>query len=309
MLAHGIEAIRKHLAGLPGMDDVDIPVLRKIYDAAERAFDLPQGITVSAVECGGRPGELLQPAGGGQRAMLYLHGGGYVLGSPKSHRHMIAALALAADAVVLVPDYRLAPEAVFPAALDDAVAAYEWLLERGWRPDQIAMAGDSAGGGLCLATLLHLKDQGAALPAAAICISPWTDMTVSGASHQSKADVDPMVKSASLRHYGELYCGGRALDDPALSPLFGDLSGLPPLLIQVGSDEILLDDARELHLRAKAAGTDSTLEVWQGMFHVWHWFGHYLDEAAAATGKIADFMRRHCPAGRAAPVNEEPVDV
>jgi phosphinothricin tripeptide acetyl hydrolase len=228
--------------------------------------------------------------------MVYLHGGGYVLGSPKSHRHMIATLAQAADAVVLVPDYRLAPEAVFPAALNDAVAAYDWLQNRGWRADQITMAGDSAGGGLCVAALLDLKDRGDALPGAAICISPWTDMTASGASYQTKADVEPLVKAASLRRYANLYRGDRALDDPLLSPLFGDLSGLPPLLIQVGSDEILLDDARELHARAKAAGTDATLEVWQGMFHVWHWFGHYLDEGAAASRNIADFMRRHCPA-------------
>ncbi len=295
MLAHGIQAIRKHLAELP-KDDMDIPALRKMYDAAERVFDLPEGISVANVECGGRPCELLKPAGGGVRAMLYLHGGGYVMGSPKSHRHMIAAIAKAADAAILVPEYRLAPEHAFPAALEDAVAGYEWLLGNDWRPDQISIAGDSAGGGLCLASLLHLKDQNAALPGAAICISPWTDMTASGASHQDKSDADPMVKLDSLRSHAEMYRGGRALDDPLLSPLFGDLSGLPPLLIQVGSDEILLDDARELHARAEAAGLDSSLEVWQGMFHVWHWFGVYLDEAADATGNIADFMRRHCPA-------------
>jgi phosphinothricin tripeptide acetyl hydrolase len=296
MLAHGIGAIRKHLAELPTMDDLGIPALRKIYDSAERAFDLPLEISVSMVECGGRPGELLEPPGGGRRAMVYLHGGGYVLGSPQSHRHMIATLALAADAAVLVPDYRLAPEAIFPAALDDAVGAYDWLRGRGWRANQITMAGDSAGGGLCVATLLYLKDRNVALPGAAICISPWTDMTASGASYQTRADVEPLVKAASLRHYADLYRGDRALDDPLLSPLFGDLSGLPPLLIQVGSDEILLDDARELYARAKAAGTDATLEVWQGMFHVWHWFGEYLDEAAAASRNVADFMRRHCPA-------------
>ena len=278
------------------MDSMDIPALRKMYDAAERVFDLPEGVSVSNVECGGRPCELLQPAGGAKRALLYLHGGGYVMGSPKSHRHMAAVIAQAADAAALVPDYRLAPEFAFPAALDDAVAAYEWLQDNEWRPDQIAIAGDSAGGGLAVAVLLHLKDQGAELPGAAICISPWTDMTASGASYQGKADVDPMVKIASLQKYAELYRGGRSLDDPLVSPLFGDLSGLPPLLIQVGSDEILLDDARDLHARAEAAGTDSALEVWEGMIHVWHWFGEYLDEAADASNNIADFMRRHCPA-------------
>jgi phosphinothricin tripeptide acetyl hydrolase len=296
MLAHGIEAIRKHLEELPSMDSMDIPALRKMYDAAEKAFGLPEGVSISTVECGGRPCELLEPAGGAERAMLYLHGGGYVMGSPKSHRHMIAAFARAANAAVLVPDYRLAPEFIFPAALDDVVGAYAWLRGNGWRSDQITIAGDSAGGGLAVVSLLHLKDQGRELPGAAVCISPWTDMTASGESHQSKSGVDPMVKVASLRNYSELYRGDRALDDPLISPLFGDFSGLPPLLIQVGSDEILLDDARELHARATAAGADSSLEVWDGMFHVWHWFGDYLDEAADASTNIANFMRRHCQA-------------
>lgn len=295
MLGHGIEAIRKHLRELPSKEITEIPVLRKIYDAAERVFDMPDGVSVTNVECGGRPCELLEPAGGAERALLYLHGGGYVMGSPKSHRHMIASIAQAAGATALVPDYRLAPEFPFPAALEDAVAAYEWLCSNGWRPDQIAIAGDSAGGGLTLASLFHLKDLGAKMPAAAVCISPWTDMTASGASHQSKSDVDPMVKLASLRSHAAMYQGDRALDDPLLSPLFGDFSGLPPLLIQVGSDEILLDDAREAHARAEAAGTDSNLEVWDGMVHVWHWFGDYLDETADASNSVADFMRRHCP--------------
>ncbi len=144
--------------------------------------------------------------------------------------------------------------------------------------------------------MLRLKEQGAALPGAAVAISPWTDMTASGASHQSRADADPMVTKSNLRDYAEMYRGGRTLDDPLLSPLFGDLAGLPPLLLQVGGDEVLLDDAREFHARAEAAGSDSSLEVWDGMIHVWHWFGEYLDEAAEATANIAQFMRRHCPA-------------
>lgn len=296
MLAHGIKAIREHLAGLPDQEGMEITARRKMYDAAERVFKLPEGITVSNVECGGRPGELLEPAGGAERALLYLHGGGYVIGSAQSHRHMAAAIAGAAGAVTLAPDYRLAPEDAFPAALDDAVAGYDWLQAKGWRPEQITIAGDSAGGGLTLATLLRLKEQGGSQPGAAVAISPWTDMTASGASHQSKADVDPMVTMSNLRGYADMYRGERTLDDPLVSPLFGDLAGLPPLLIQVGGDEILLDDAREFHARAEAAGGDSSLEVWDGMIHVWHWFGEYLDEAAEATGNIAAFMRRHCPA-------------
>jgi phosphinothricin tripeptide acetyl hydrolase len=296
MLAHGIKAIREHLAGLPDQSKMEIAARRKMYDAAERVFAMPESVAVTSVECGGRPGELLEPAAGAERALLYLHGGGYVIGSAQSHRHMIAAIANAAGAATLAPDYRLAPEHAFPAALEDAVAGYEWLQAKGWRPQQITIAGDSAGGGLTLATLLQLKDQGVALPGAAVAISPWTDMTASGASHQSKAAVDPMVTMASLQNFSEMYRGGRTTDDPLVSPLFGDLAGLPPLLIQVGSDEVLLDDAREFHARAEAAGCDSSLEVWDQMVHVWHWFGEYLDEAAEATDKIADFMRRHCPA-------------
>jgi len=300
MLAHGIEAIREHLAGLPAFDTIEIPERRKRFDAAEQVFKLPEGLAVNKIECGGRPAELLTPAGEVERALLYLHGGGYVIGSPQSHRHLAAAIANTAGAVALAPDYRLAPEHAFPCALVDAVAAYSWLQENGWRPEQITIAGDSAGGGLALATLLHLKAEGMALPGAAVCISPWTDLTASGASHQSRADVDPMVTATNLREYAEVYRGDRALDDPLVSPLFGDLAGLPPLLIQVGDDEMLLDDARELHARAEAVGTDSKLEVWDGMVHVWHWFGEYLDEAAAATGNIARFMRVRCPAPGAA---------
>ena len=296
MLAHGVQAIREHLAGLPPSDGLSFEEQRKFYDAAERIFALPAGIVVSEIICGGRPCELLKTEGRAKRALLYLHGGGYVIGSTRSHRHLISTITLAAESVALVPNYRLAPEHPFPAALTDAVAAYRGLQDQGWRPEQITIIGDSAGGGLAIATLLYLKGQGMDLPGAVVCISPWTDMTASGASYKTKAEIDPMVRVKDLEKYSSVYRGDVALCDPMVSPLFGDLAGLPPLLIQVGSDEILYDDASALHNHAKVAGCDSTLEVWDGMFHVWHWFGEYLDEASAASESIANFMRRYCPA-------------
>jgi epsilon-lactone hydrolase len=224
--------------------------------------------------------------------VLYLHGGGYVIGSPRSHRHLAAAIGRSAQTRVLLPDYRLAPEHPFPAAVDDAVAAYRWLLDRRIAPSRIVIGGDSAGGGLTVATLLALRDQKVPLPAAGVCISPWVDLTCSGASYTTRKAADPIVKFDGIAMMSKAYLAGQDVKTPLASPLFADLGGLPPLLVQVGDDEVLLDDSVQLVDRAKKAGVDATLDVWPKMVHVWHWFFPMLDEGQAAIDKIGEFVRK-----------------
>jgi epsilon-lactone hydrolase len=226
------------------------------------------------------------------RVVLYLHGGGYVIGSPRSHRHLAAAIATAGQAAALLLDYRLAPEHPYPAAVDDAAAAYRWLLDQGIAPGQIVIAGDSAGGGLTVAALLALRDARLPQPAGGVCISPWVDLTCSGASYRTKAGADPIVQRTGVEEMARAYLGAAAPRTPLASPLFADLRGLPPpLLIHVGSDEVLLDDSTQLADRARAAGVDATLEVWDRMIHVWHWFLPMLDEAQDAVDGIGRFIR------------------
>jgi epsilon-lactone hydrolase len=245
------------------------------------------------VTAGGRPAEWIRPAGAwNDAALLYLHGGGYVIGSPRSHRHLAEAIARAAGIACLLPDYRLAPEHPFPAAVDDALAAYRSLVEqRKIAPGSVAVAGDSAGGGLTAVTLLAIRQAGLPVPGAAVCISPWTDLTCSAPSYGTKAASDPLVARPGITVMAQEYLGATDPRTPLASPLFADLRGLPPLLIQVGSEEVLLDDATRLAQQACAAGVDATLEVWDSMIHVWHWFLPWLDEAQSAVDKIGAFLR------------------
>jgi phosphinothricin tripeptide acetyl hydrolase len=194
-----IAGVRAHLAKLPPSETMTTAERRAQYEKAERFFPTPAAVQVEHVTAGAAPAEwLTAPGARADAAVLYLHGGGYVIGSPRSHRHLAAAIGAAAAARVLLPEYRLAPEHPFPAAIDDAVAAYRWLLDRGIAPARIAIAGDSAGGGLTVATLLALRDAGAPLPAAGVCVSPWTDLTCSAASYESRAEADPIVKRAGV---------------------------------------------------------------------------------------------------------------
>ena len=293
-MAGDIAGVRAHLAKLPPTDKMTTAERRAQYEKAERFFPTPSDIKIEQVTAGAAAAEWLTPPGArADAAVLYLHGGGYVIGSPRSHRHLAAAIGRAAQASVLLPDYRLAPEHPFPAAVDDAVAAYRWLLGRGIAPARIAIAGDSAGGGLTVATLLALRDAKVPLPGAGICISPWTDMTCSAPSYTSRAEADPIVKVAGVSDMAKAYLGGKDPKTPLASPLFADLRGLPPLLVHVGDDEVLLDDATGLAKQARAAGVDVSLEVWPKMIHVWHWFFPMLDEGQAAVDKIGDFVRTH----------------
>jgi phosphinothricin tripeptide acetyl hydrolase len=290
-MPHGIAEVRAHLAKLPPR--TTNAERRAMYDRAEQVFTVPPGTTVESVTAGGRPAEWIRPARARSDAvLLYLHGGGYVIGSPRSHRHLAEAIARAAGISCLLPDYRLAPEHPFPAAVDDALAAYRSLIEqRKIAPASIAIAGDSAGGGLTAVTLLSIRQAGLPMPGAAVCISPWTDLTCSAPSYQTKAATDPLVMQPGITVMAKEYLGATDPRTPLASPVFADLRGLPPMLIQVGSEEVLLDDATRLAERARAAGVDATIEVWDSMIHVWHWFLPWLDEAQSAVDKIGAFVR------------------
>jgi len=239
----------------------------------------------------GVPGEWQLPqTGDGGRTILYLHGGGYVLGSPLSHRDMVGAIADAAHARAFIADYRLGPEHPFPAAVEDAVAAYQGLLDSGIDPARLCIAGDSAGGGLTVAALVAIRDRKLPLPAGGICISPWADLTCSSNSMTSMAEADPMLKPDALRWMAGLYLNGQDPKVPLASPVFADLEGLPPLLIQVGTEEALYDDAITLSRVAHEAGVDATLEVWEGMMHVWHLMAKLIPEGKQAIQAIGAFV-------------------
>jgi len=225
------------------------------------------------------------------RHILYLHGGAYVCGRPAHYRDFIWRIADAAAATVHVLEYRLGPEHPMPAAGDDAAAAYRSLLAAGADPKRLAIMGDSAGGGLTFATLLRLRDDGDPMPAAAVALSPWTDLTLSSESCRRFAKADPMLSPAPAKVFARWYLGDADPKHPYASPLFGDPTGLPPALIQVGSDEILLDDSVRWGERLREAGVAAEVEVWPRMPHVWQLSARALPEGRAAIGRIGRFLR------------------
>jgi acetyl esterase/lipase len=224
--------------------------------------------------------------------LLYLHGGAWMIGSPAMYRAFVSRLAFLTQTDALVIDYRLAPEHSVPAGLDDCLAAFEYLQERGIAPGKIVVAGDSAGANLTLALLVALRDRGLPLPAAAVAISPATDLTGGGGSYASRAKLDPFFGSKELGHVSQAYAVDHPLDAPLISPLLADLHGLPPLLIHVGDHEVLLDDSVRFAEKAQAAGVDVTLKVWPEMFHVFQIFEPLLPEARPANREIAEFIQR-----------------
>lgn len=264
-----------------------------------RAGDtLPAGVTTRPDRIAGLPCEWLSPPSDQSRAViLYLHGGGYVLGGCDTHRNVAARLALYAKARAVVPEYRLAPEYPFPAAVDDAVAAYEALLHQGLPPSSIVVAGDSAGGGLGAALLLSLRDAGRPLPGLAVLLSPWTDLTLRSESYRTRAHLDPIERIVPLRRMVNCYLGNADPTMPLASPIFGDLRGLPPLLIQVGDHEVLYDDAIVFARRARAAQVDVELQTWPEMWHGWHLASPALPEANEALAQIGAFVRAHTSPG------------
>jgi epsilon-lactone hydrolase len=251
------------------------------------------------VDAGGVPAEWLTPeAADPERAILYLHGGGYVIGSINTHREMASRIARASGALTLLIDYRLAPEHPFPAAVEDAAAAYRWLLGQGIAPERLVIAGDSAGGGLTVATLVALRDAGDPLPAAGVCLSPWVDLEGIGESMTTKAESDPNVQRALLAMLSSAYLAGADPRSALAAPLYADLTGLPPLLIQVGTSETLLDDSTRLAAKAEGEGVTVTLRPYEDMIHVFQMFP-VLPEAQQAVEEIGAFVRRQAGAAAA----------
>jgi len=273
-----------------GSFEGDLMTMRKMMSRAP-AYPRPEDITWEPLDAGGVPAEWVIPDDCEPgRALVYLHGGGYATGTLESTHALSSHIARATRARLLAVDFRLAPEHPYPAAVDDAVTAYRFAVSAGYAPEAMALCGDSSGGGLALATLVGLRELGDPMPATAICMSPWTDLTLSGASLELNREADPMVSAATLALMADAYLGDVDRRSPTASPLFADLTGLPPLLVQVGSNELLFDDATRFAERAQAAGVDVTLETWDDVFHVWQAFADLLPEARDAIAHIGTFV-------------------
>ena len=280
----------------PGQPEPTIAERRKGMEAFATMAQMPDGTQWAAMEIEGVPCERVVPAEAIRgRVMLYLHGGAYVVGSPVSHRPLVARLGVAARTASVVPDYRLGPEHPFPAAVEDAVKVYRGLLASGHAADTIVIAGDSAGGGLTLATALALKAEGLPQPAGLFVISPWADLTQSSDTYQSLAERDPMITKQGLDSSAAQYLAGADPRNPMASPIFGDLTGLAPILIQVGSEETLLGDSMILAYRAAQVRVAVTLEVWPDMIHVWHAMGGMVDAAREAISQAGRWIDGQFP--------------
>ncbi|HXT81754.1 MAG TPA: alpha/beta hydrolase [Acetobacteraceae bacterium] len=285
-----IVKLRAMLAARPRASE--IAQMRIDLDARGKAFGLPSDVTVQSVDANGVRAEWTStPDADRSNAILYLHGGGYVIGSLESHRHLAAETGRASGARTLAIDYRLAPEHPFPAPVEDSVAAYRYLLASGIAPNRIAVAGDSAGGGLVVAALLAIREAGLPLPACGWCISPWVDMEALGASFVDLAATDPTVQKATIAMMAQWYLGGANPRHPHAAPIYGELRGLPPLLIQVGAAETLLDDSVALARKAGAADVSVNLQIWPEMIHVWHLFFPVLSAGRRAIADGGSFVR------------------
>ena len=295
MASEELAAVHDLLRGFD-LDDLAVAERRAVLESV--AAPPPPGTAVEPADAGGVPAEWVIAAGvDSVHVLLYLHGGAYQASSPAASRRMIALISAAARVRVLSVGYRLAPEHPFPAAVDDALAACRFLLQGGTDPAAIAIAGDSSGGGLALATLVALRDAGGPLPAAAVAVSPWTDLALTGESVVTRADADMMIKPDGMRESAATYLAGADPRHPYASPLYADLHGLPPVLIHVGDAEVILDDSTRFAAKARAAGVDVTLEVWDQMPHVWHAFAGLLPESDQAIERIGGWLQARYPQG------------
>jgi acetyl esterase/lipase len=290
MSENEITALRALLTSRPR--PTSVAERRERLDALGNAYRPAEDIRLEPVSADGVPAEWsIAPGSDASRVLLYLHGGGFSAGSIVSHRAMVTETGRVAKARTLAIDYRRTPEHPFPAALDDALAAYRWLLTQGVQPGRIAIGGDSAGGGLALAVMASLRDRGLPLPACGWCVSPWVDMEASGESYAAKAAIDPMISRAYILELAGWYLGGTAPRTPLAAPLHTDLQGLPPLLIQVGTAETLFDDSMQIAARAGTADVQVTLEVWPHMIHAWPLFYQQLTDGRRAIAAAGSFLR------------------
>jgi epsilon-lactone hydrolase len=282
------------LRARPRADNPTIEQLRDGFVALSKQFPPAADAIFERVDASGVSAEWVSIKGGKQQpVILYFHGGGYCIGTAETHRDLVSRMCRAAGARALSVDYRLAPENPHPAAVQDGVAAYRWLLGQGIAARSIVIAGDSAGGGLTLATLLALRDAGEELPASAICMSPVTDLAKEGESMRTKVDVDPMVQPKSSTAYAQMYIAGGDTKGALASPLYAELKGLPPLLILTGTWEVLLDDSTRFAKKAEAAGVSVELEEWEEMVHIWPFFAAILPEGRQAIERMASFIKKH----------------
>lgn len=286
---------RESFAAVFGNGRLSLAELRHNLDRMMLESELAEDVSVEEVVVGGV--ESLRVTAGADiddNVLVWFHGGGYVMGSPHGYRHAAAALSRALGSAVVLPDYRLAPEHPFPAALDDAAAVIDALVSE-YGPEHVAVGGDSAGGGLTVATLVHARDRGAVLPAVAVAVSPLADFTASGESVATNRDTDPVITERSLGMLAATYLRGHDRDHPLASPVFADLSALPPILLLASDSEILLDDAVRIDRRVREAGGDSTLSVYADTCHAWTLFTDFLPRARDGVTEIADFVRKVLP--------------
>jgi acetyl esterase/lipase len=289
-----IDRVRQMLLELVGGPDTPFAERRAASKEFEDSFTPPPGLSIARDALGGVPVEWIVPDNASPaHVFFHLHGGGYVLGSPAGARPLTTEFALRARCRVASVDYRLAPEHPFPAAVEDGVAAWRGLLDAGTHPKDVVFGGDSAGGGLTLAVLIAARDVGLPMPAAAFAISPWTDMRCEAETFRTLAASDPLLTARSLKEMADAYLAGADPKSPLASPALADLSGLPPLLIHVGADEVLLDDTLALQKRAMASGVDARFKVWPHMIHVWHMFHPMLPEGSEAINELVAFTRAH----------------
>ncbi|MEO1201950.1 MAG: alpha/beta hydrolase [Pseudomonadota bacterium] len=288
-----VRAVTSVYFDLIDAERVNVGRSRRRLDTLGRLIPPARGVEISKAPMAGLSVEWLIPAGAtGDKVLLYLHGGAYVLGSAHSHRHMVSYLARAGNVAALMPEYRLAPEHPFPAAIEDAVRVFDALLADGYAPDNILIGGDSAGGGLAVATMLKLKEEGKPMPGAAFLLSPWLDLSASGETMQSRADHDPWFNAADIPIVARYYCGDEDVTDPLVSPVYADVAGLPPVHIQVGNDEILLSDATRLADKLKDAGGEVDIEVFDEMWHVFQAFLLVVPESREAIDRLGRAIRR-----------------
>ncbi len=288
-----LTSILKHLKSMPTFDQIGIKRYRTLLEVSAKAFKPDKDIKFQGVKINDIEGERIIPTDlSSNKTILFLHGGGFVAGSIISHRDLTSRIAKASNAEVLIINYRLAPEHPYPAGLKDALTVYKYLLNKGLLPDQIVVAGDSAGGGLTLALLAKIKDLALPMPCAAVFLSPWVDLENKNKSIKEKEDIDPMLNKRMLDQTARLYSNKQDITNPFISPINNDLTGFCPILIHVGENEVLLDDSLLLEQKAKHAGVKTTIEVFDNMFHVFQYFARYLSISRISIEKVGQFIKQ-----------------
>jgi monoterpene epsilon-lactone hydrolase len=282
-----VESLRA--AALLRGDDTIAQQRQRLEQSMDR-MPVPEGVRFEAASGLSVPAEWVRLGTPTSACVLYLHGGGFALGSPRSHRPLLGNLVKASGIDLLAIDYRLAPEHPYPAALEDTLAAYRWLLSTGYPPARIGVAGDSAGGGLTLSAMMAMRRERLPLPGCGVLLCGWLDLTLSGPSWKRNAAADPFASGEMVKPMVAAYVGRTPATDPGVSPVFGDFSGLPPLLVQAGTADSIEDDSHLCVRRAQEAGVDATLDLWVDMVHVWQFYAHMLPEAEAAITKIASYL-------------------